>query len=120
MDVGGSPVGDLDDVADGGAGGRGDDADALRHGGQGQLAAVVEQPLLEQAFLQLLEGDLQRADAFRIDRFGDQLVVAARFVDTQAPRAITCMPGSGVNGSCRTDERNITVRSWLLASLSVK
>ena len=53
--------------------------------GRGSLRSSSNSPSWKQPLLQLLEGDLQRADALWIDRFGDQLVVAARLVDAQAP-----------------------------------
>ena len=55
-----------DDVAQRRAVDRGDDADAAGQCGQRPLAGLVEQPLGGELLLQLLEGELQRAQALRL------------------------------------------------------
>ena len=71
-------------IGDGGAAGRGDDSDAPREARQGPLARGGEQALGGQLLLELLEGQLQRAEALRFERFHHKLVFAARFVDVDA------------------------------------
>ena len=51
VEAGVAAADDVDDVADDGAGGRGDDADAAREGGQRALAGGVEEAFGEQARL---------------------------------------------------------------------
>ena len=75
---------DGDDVADDGAGGRGNDADAAGEGRQGALAGGVEEAFGEQAGLELLEGELEGAGAARLEGFGDELELAAGLVDGDA------------------------------------
>ena len=74
----------LDHVGDGGAARRGDDADAARKARQRPLALRREQSLGGQFLLELLEGQLQRAQALRLQHFHQQLVFAAGFVDIDA------------------------------------
>ena len=74
----------LDHVGDGGAARRGDDADAPRKARQGALALRREESLGGQFLLELLEGQLQRAESLRLEQFDQQLVFAARFVDVDA------------------------------------
>ena len=64
--------------------GGGDDADACGEGGQRALAGGVEEAFGEQAGLELLEGELQRAGAAGFEGFGDELELAAGFVDGDA------------------------------------
>jgi hypothetical protein len=71
----------LDHVADRGAAGRGDDADAPRMLGQRLLARFVEQALGLEATAQLLERELERTFAARLDLAHDQLQLTARLVD---------------------------------------
>ena len=77
------PLQHAQDVADGRAGGRSDDADAPRHDGQRLLARFVEEPFLLQLFLQLLEGQLQRAQPHGLDVTDVHLIFAAHFVDAE-------------------------------------
>ena len=74
----------LHHVGDGGAARRGDDADAPRKARQRPLALGREQALGGQLFLELLEGQLQRAQTLGFEQFHQQLVFAARFVDIDA------------------------------------
>ena len=75
---------DVEEVADDGAGGRGDDADGAGKGGQRALAVGVEEALGLEALLELLEGQLQRAGADGLHGLGDQLHLAALLVDADA------------------------------------
>ena len=68
-------------VADGGAAGRGHDADLAREPRQRALAARVEEALGRQPLLELLEGQLQGAEATRLQQLDHQLVLAALRVD---------------------------------------
>ncbi len=49
--------------------------------GMGRLRAASNRPSRRQLLLQLLEGELQRAVALRLDGFHQKLILAARFVD---------------------------------------
>ena len=62
---------------------RRDDADAARQDRQRALARRVEQALGLQPALQLLEGGLQRAEAVRLERVADDLILALGFVDAE-------------------------------------
>ncbi len=75
---------DFDKIADHRAFGRCDDADALREAGQGTLARVIEQSLRPKPRSQLLEGELQRTMALRLDAFDDELILAALLVNIYA------------------------------------
>ena len=72
-------------VRDGGAARRSDDADAPRKPRQRPLALSGEQPFGRELLLELLESELQRAEALRLDQFHQQLILAARFVNVDAP-----------------------------------
>ena len=65
----------VQDVADHGARGRGDDADDLRQIGNGLLARRIEQALGGELLLALFQQRHQRADARRLDVLDDDLVV---------------------------------------------
>ena len=84
VEAGVTAADDGDDVADDGAGGRGDDADAARERRQGALAGGVEESLGGEALLELLEGELQGAAAARLHGLGDQLQLATALVDGDA------------------------------------
>ena len=75
---------DVEEVADDGSGGRGDDADGAGKGGQGALARGVEEAFGLEAFFELFEGELQGACADGLHGFGDQLHLAALLVDADA------------------------------------
>ena len=49
--------------------------------GNGRLRRLVEQALGRQTLLQLIEGELQRAEAFRLEVLADDLILALRVVD---------------------------------------
>ena len=72
---------DLDDVANRRAVERGHDADLAGQRGQRTLARRVEQPLVLQPLLQLIERELQRAEAVGLEVLADQLILALRLVD---------------------------------------
>ncbi len=67
-----------------GAADGGDDADAAREGGQRAFAGGVEEAFGEQAGFELLVGELKCAGAARLQRFGDELKLAAGLVDGDA------------------------------------
>jgi len=75
---------DVDDVVQDGAAGGSDHADCARECRQRALAVGVEQALGEQAGLELLEGELERAGAARLQGLGDELQLAAGLVDGDA------------------------------------
>ncbi len=75
---------DVHHVRDGRAARRGDDADAPRKARQRPLALGREQPLGGQLLLELLEGQLQRAQPLRLQQLHQQLVFAAGLVDVDA------------------------------------
>ena len=70
----------LDDVADRGAVQRRHDPDLARQRRQRSLARRVEQPFLLQAFLELIECELERTEAVRLEVLADQLIFAFRLV----------------------------------------
>ena len=80
MDVRVASTEHVDDVADGRAVERGDDADLARQRRQRPLARRVEEPLVLQPFLQLIERELQRAEAVRLEVLAHELVLALRLV----------------------------------------
>ena len=53
--------------------------------GQRPLARRVEQPFRLQPLLQLIERELQRAEAVRLEMLADELVLALRLVHRDAP-----------------------------------
>ena len=63
---------------------RRDDADADGKARQRAFAGGVEEAVGEEFFLELLEGELQRAMALRLDGFDDELIFAAQLVDIDA------------------------------------
>ena len=71
----------VDDVADGGTVERRDDANLAGKRGKGTLAARVEQALGREAFLELVEGQLQRTEPFRLEMLADDLILTFRVVD---------------------------------------
>jgi hypothetical protein len=75
---------DVEEVANDGAGGRGDDAHGAGKCGQRLLAFGVEQAFGLEALFELLEGQLQGAGADGLHGFGHQLHLAALLVDADA------------------------------------
>ena len=84
VEAGVAAAGDLEEVANDGAGGRGDDADGARKCGQRALAQGVEEAFGLEALLELLKGELERAGADRLQGFGDKLHLAALVVNADA------------------------------------
>jgi len=74
-------VGDLHDVPDRRARGRGDHSDPTREERQRSLARLVEQTLRGQPRFELLEGKLERSNPLRLDILHDHLIVALGLVD---------------------------------------
>ena len=64
--------------------GRGDDADGAREGRQRPLARGIEEPFGLELALELLEGELERAEPLGLHQLDDELVLAARGVDVEA------------------------------------
>ena len=75
---------DVEEVANHGTCGRGDDADGAGECGERALAGGVEEALGLEALLELLEGELEGASADGLHGFGNELELAALFVDTDA------------------------------------
>ena len=71
----------IGNVLDRGAGRAGDDADPHRVARQGFFAGLVEETLGGKALLHLLEGQLQGADAGRLETVGIKLIPAAGEID---------------------------------------
>ena len=74
----------LNEVGNGRAARRGDNSDAPRKARQRAFALGREQALGGQLPLELLESQLQRAHALRLERLHQQLIFAAGFVDIDA------------------------------------
>jgi len=74
-------IDDVEKVADDGAGGRGDDADAVRECGERLFANGIEEAARFEALFELFEGDLQGAGADGLEEFGNELHLTALFVD---------------------------------------
>ena len=72
-------------VANGGARGRGDQADALRVARQRAFPFRRKQPFGLELLLELLERHLQRADALQLDLGDAQLVLPARLIHRHVP-----------------------------------
>src|SRR5208282_2007509 len=79
--IGKAALEDAEDVADGRAGGRGDQPDAPRQQGQRLFARGIEQALGLEPLLQLLEGELEGAEANRLDLRDVHLILATKLVD---------------------------------------
>ena len=75
---------DVEDVADGGAGRAGDDGDALRQHRDRLLARGIEEAFIGELLFELLERQLQRAEAGRLDGDGVELELALLLVERQA------------------------------------
>ena len=84
MRVGIAAAQHLDDVAHGRAVERRDDADLARQRRQRALAALVEQPFACEPLLELIERELQRAEALGLEVLADDLILALRVVDADA------------------------------------
>ena len=80
VEVGEPASDDVEEVADGGAGGGGDEADAAGEGRERFFAGGVEEAFGSELVLELLEGELERAESFGEELGDDELVLAAFFV----------------------------------------
>jgi len=74
-------IADVEEVADDGSGGRGDDADAMGEGGERPLALRIEEALSLETSFELFEGDLERPCTDRLHELGDELHLTALFED---------------------------------------
>ena len=74
---------DPQEVPDGRAGRRRDEPDAAGQRGQRPLPPGVEEPLGGEPGLQLLEGELERAEALRLQHLAHELVLAPDGVDVE-------------------------------------
>src|SRR5580704_3051772 len=83
LGVGESPFQYAQDVANSRSSGRSDHADATRQNWQRFLAGLIEQTFFEQALFKLLESELQRAEADRVDMGDVNLIFAPRVVDAE-------------------------------------
>ena len=72
---------DVEDVADGSAGGGSDEADAVRIAGDGAFAFGGEEAFSLEFLFEFFEGDLQGADPLHFDGVDDELVLAADVID---------------------------------------
>ena len=84
MRVGVPPAEHVDDVANRSAFERRDDADLAGQRRQRPLARGVEKTLLLQPLLELIEGELQRAEPVRLQVLAHELILALRLVDRDA------------------------------------
>src|SRR5207247_1588940 len=84
MQVAEAAADDVEDVADGRAGWRRDDADHSREGREQPLAPLVEEAFRLELPLELLESELERAEALGLHHLDDQLVLTPRGVDVEA------------------------------------
>ena len=75
----------MKDVADGGAGGGGDETDAFRESGQRAFAVGVEQALGLQLQFEPFKRGLERADALGLGMGHAELVLTARFIHGEFP-----------------------------------
>src|SRR5258708_31047488 len=74
----------VDDIANGGAGGRSDDANPSREKWNRAFQFRREQTFALQTSFSLFESKLQRTGANRLERFDDQLILALGFVHADA------------------------------------
>src|SRR5690606_40693860 len=76
---------DVEEVADRGPGGAGHHADPKRQKGDRLLSRRVEEPIWGELLLELLESEGERSRADRLERIADDLRIAARLVEGDAP-----------------------------------
>ena len=89
--------------------------------GSGRLRRRLEEPFGCEPLLELLEGQLQRAEPARLEQLDDQLVLPAlRRRPRRPPKAMTLRPSLGSKRTRRARVRKSTQRSWALSSFSVK
>ena len=113
VEAGVAAADDVDDVADGGAVGRSDDADALREGGE-RCAQTVEEAFGAEAVAELLEGELEGSGAARTHGFGDELELAAGFVYGDAAadfdgEAVFRLEGQELRAAAEEHDRKLRV-----------
>ena len=122
VEPGVAPLERPQDVDDGRAGGRGDDADRLGPERELPLARRVEQALGLELLLELFEGQLEGALALGLDAVDDELVVAARLVDVDLAPADDLQPVLEVEGDLagRVAPPDDGLELTLLSSLRVK
>src|SRR4029077_1409214 len=106
---------DAKNVADRGARGRRDDADATRQNGQRFLPRFVEEAFFLQALLQLFERQLQSAEADGLDIRDVNLIFAAHIVDADrtAHRDVQAVFGTEFQPArliTKTDASNLCAR----------
>ena len=53
--------------------------------GNGRFRRLIEKPLCRQTLLQLIEGELQRAETFGLEVLADDLILALRVVHADPP-----------------------------------
>ncbi len=87
---------------------------------QRPLAGSVEEPLRLEPPLELLEGELERADALGLEQLHDQLVLPARGVDVEAAEGQHLHAVLGLEAHRRPRPRKSTARSCAVSSFSVK
>jgi hypothetical protein len=74
-------IDDVDEVANDGAGGRGDDADAVWKRGERLFLGGIEEATCLKALLELFEGDLEGTGTDGLKELGNELHLAALLVD---------------------------------------
>ena len=87
---------DIENVANGSAGRRSHHADASGKNRQRAFQFLRKQTFSLKPIAQLFKSNLQRAGADRIERFDDQFIFAARFINRQPPAR------AHVQSVCRT------------------
>ena len=112
-DAGIALMGDLHDVPDRRARGRGDHPDPAREKRQRSLARRVEQAFSRQPRFELLEGKLERSDPFRLGILHDHLIVALGLVDRHPASADELQPvlkgePQGASDGPEQDRTNLT------------
>lgn len=97
-----------------------DDGDALRIGGQRALVRGIEQPLAAELLLELLEGDIEIADAVGGKTRAVKLIRTVARIDADAAGDDDLLPVFRAEAELRRAPRNITQRIAPSLSLSVK
>lgn len=93
-----TPLEDGNKVTQGGPAGRGDKGDGPGQAGQGLFTGFVEESLRAELFLQFEEGLLETAHAILLKGAENDLIVAARLVDGEAPGADDLQPVAEAQG----------------------
>ena len=87
--------------------------------GSGRLRSAAKRPSASSA-AQLIERQLQRAEAARLQALADELILALRVVDGDASAGDDVQAVLGRELQERAAERNITARICAAESFSVK